>query len=203
MATFKLCSRCKLMLTSKSFGTIKRTGRLRARCLVCEAMPASTEPSKVAARFLARNTRKGTRDKFRSWLATQACIDCGESEPVVLELDHVRGVKTANVSDMVRAGRNWPLVAEEIAKCDVRCANCHRIETHRRRIDGFLPNAEWFGPQTQAVALRREPHSNLGRVYRCGKCGCFGHNARTCNSIPHPSLDIGTVTSEATGNCAA
>tara|TARA_R110001583_G_scaffold71475_1_gene201301 strand:- start:2776 stop:3186 length:411 start_codon:yes stop_codon:yes gene_type:complete len=61
------------------------------------------------------------------------CVDCGESNPIVLEFDHVRGVKKENVSDMVRQSYCLKTIQEEIDKCEVRCANCHRIVTHERR----------------------------------------------------------------------
>jgi hypothetical protein len=62
-------------------------------------------------------------------LRAGACADCGETDPVVLEFDH-RGDKRANVSSMC----DWASLATlraEIAKCDVRCANCHRVRTQR------------------------------------------------------------------------
>lgn len=47
---------------------------------------------------------------------------------VVLEFDH-RGDKIDDVSAYANRGRSWALVSAEIAKCDVRCANCHRRRT--------------------------------------------------------------------------
>ncbi|MGH7894856.1 MAG: hypothetical protein ACREQL_09315, partial [Candidatus Binatia bacterium] len=64
------------------------------------------------------------------------CADCGyNSHPDALEFDHVpgRGAKVAPVSALVGNDRAWPAIAAEIAKCDVVCANCHRIRTANRR----------------------------------------------------------------------
>jgi len=58
------------------------------------------------------------------------CVDCGEKDLRVLELDHVRGTKRKNVSHMYRASEANLLA--EIAKCDVRCGNCHRRATGAR-----------------------------------------------------------------------
>jgi len=48
---------------------------------------------------------------------------------MVLEFDHVRGTKSGNISEMMRGGFSWKRVLEEIEKCEIRCANCHRRKT--------------------------------------------------------------------------
>ena len=57
------------------------------------------------------------------------CADCGRRYPVyVMDFDHVRGVKRGNVAEM--RAESSKRVREEMAKCDVVCANCHRVRTH-------------------------------------------------------------------------
>lgn len=62
------------------------------------------------------------------------CADCGQSFPhYVMDFDHVRGVKVNSVSQMTRSNRyTLEQIADEIAKCEVVCANCHRVRTHGR-----------------------------------------------------------------------
>lgn len=67
------------------------------------------------------------------YLSDRACIDCGETDMRVLEFDHVRGEKVANVAELCGRGICWRRIAEEIAKCDIRCANCHRRKTVTER----------------------------------------------------------------------
>jgi hypothetical protein len=66
------------------------------------------------------------------FLRTKACVDCGESDPLVLEFDHLAG-KEFGIAQGLR-DRTWQAVLDEIAKCEVVCANCHRRRTaHRLR----------------------------------------------------------------------
>jgi hypothetical protein len=64
------------------------------------------------------------------FLREHPCVDCGESDPVVLEFDHLRD-KKFGIAQGLR-DRDWQSVLDEIAKCDVVCANCHRRRTARR-----------------------------------------------------------------------
>lgn len=72
---------------------------------------------------------KQTREMVWNYLMEHPCVDCGNSDPRVLEFDHVRGEKLSNVSDLRRLRFSWPKILAEIEKCEVRCANCHRIKT--------------------------------------------------------------------------
>src|SRR5690349_14851654 len=83
------------------------------------------------------------RKKIYAYLSKHPCIDCGNTDIRVLEFDHVYGTKAGNITHMLHRAFPWPLIEEEIAKCEVRCANCHRIKTMERgnqwRFD-FAPN---------------------------------------------------------------
>jgi hypothetical protein len=73
------------------------------------------------------------------------CVDCGITDIRVLDFDHVRGTKRASVSDLVRVGAGIERILDEIAKCDVRCRNCHALATMNRLArtwhDRFLPRS--------------------------------------------------------------
>ena len=90
---------------------------------------------KIKSRTLVRNRTQNYKN--RGYVAFVKslfeCVDCGESKTIVLEVDHVRGVKKNNVSDMVNQSYSFKTIQKEIDKCEVRCANCHRIVTHERR----------------------------------------------------------------------
>jgi hypothetical protein len=59
------------------------------------------------------------------------CMDCGENNHIVLDFDHIKD-KKYNISRMIHDGFSWAAIKKEIAKCEVVCANCHRIRTHDR-----------------------------------------------------------------------
>ena len=67
-----------------------------------------------------------------SFLTEHPCVDCGESRLETLDFDHVRGKKIINISHLLRRGAPIPALEEEIAKCEVRCANCHRVRTAKQ-----------------------------------------------------------------------
>ena len=65
------------------------------------------------------------------YFKTHPCLDCGETDPVVLEFDHVRD-KSFEITAKLITYR-WQRILDEMAKCEVVCANCHRRRTARRR----------------------------------------------------------------------
>ena len=85
----------------------------------------------------ARNSDRENKKRYEKrkenlqWLAEQkknlSCIRCGENHPACLEFHHT-GVKRKEVSLM--AARKWSRenILQEIARCIVLCANCHRRE---------------------------------------------------------------------------
>ena len=79
-----------------------------------------------------RLIRENNNAKLREYLREHPCVDCGFSNMICLEFDHVRGKKSKNVSDMLARNFTWEKIQAEISKCDVVCANCHKIRTATR-----------------------------------------------------------------------
>lgn len=97
--------------------TARRGGWLRARPDWRTALTALT-------RHEARNVTLAY-----SILERSGCVDCGLDDLCTLDFDHVLPGKTANVLELARRGVRAARVLEEIAQCEVRCANCHRRRT--------------------------------------------------------------------------
>lgn len=89
--------------------------------------------AKIKARTREHTTRirKAVREWLHVYLLSHPCVDCGETNPVVLEFDHVRGTKLFNVGEATSKGYSLKRVQAEVEKCEIRCANCHRQKTYR------------------------------------------------------------------------
>lgn len=72
-----------------------------------------------------------SREFIYEYLLAHPCVDCGEADPVCLEFDHLRD-KEHNISDMMRRGYGVDAIRDEIEKCEVVCANCHRRRTNHQ-----------------------------------------------------------------------
>lgn len=80
--------------------------------------------------------RRQNRRKFIAEIKNRPCLDCGLRFPYyVMDLDHVRGEKKVNVSALVDDCTTIKKLMEEVDKCDIVCANCHRIRTYKRKKD--------------------------------------------------------------------
>lgn len=75
------------------------------------------------------------RDWFNA-VKANPCVDCGGNfPPYVMDFDHLPDFrKAANVSRLRQTNYSLRTLMFEIAKCELVCANCHRIRTHNRRI---------------------------------------------------------------------
>jgi transposase len=61
------------------------------------------------------------------------CIDCKEKYPhYILEFDHRPGFEKIGSPTEMAAYFGIEAAMEEIKKCDVVCANCHKIRTYNR-----------------------------------------------------------------------
>jgi hypothetical protein len=103
-------------------------------CIICQRKKyrklyqTSAKERKVRAERWKKRIQRA-RDFVYSLLDKMSCVDCGESRLETLDFDHVRGRKIASISHMMKKHFSIPKIKKEIAKCEVRCANCHRIKT--------------------------------------------------------------------------
>jgi hypothetical protein len=114
----------------------KGRGRWDNYCRPCRAVYLHEHYAKHKERYVAQAVRrkKALVAERAEWLIAffraHPCVACGETDPLVLEFDHLRD-KKFNITVGV-AARSWHAVLDEIGKCEVVCSNCHRRRTATR-----------------------------------------------------------------------
>lgn len=131
------CHRCDQEKPESEFSP-KRVGSQRPVqywCKPCAVEYTREDYRKNADRY-KRNAAKfhARKQKMLIDLKDGPCTDCGGRFPhPAMEWDHVDAdTKVDNISRMLRRRVRLETVLAEIEKCDLVCANCHRIRTHER-----------------------------------------------------------------------
>jgi len=112
-----------------------RKDGLQTKCKICSRSHSrlyySNSSTKNKENIIKRNKERKIeiRNFVLSYLKTHPCVDCGETDPVVLEFDHLYN-KSENVNKLM--AHSISIVSDEISKCEVRCANCHRRKTAKQ-----------------------------------------------------------------------
>ena len=87
-------------------------------------------------RLSLERKRRGVieKRKFITAYKDKPCQDCGKRYPCyVMDLDHRDPKEKINeVASMVSSNLSIKVIEDEAQKCDVVCANCHRIRTHKK-----------------------------------------------------------------------
>ena len=139
MSASKQCRDCKRTLPTTEFhrNKAKKDG-LRDKCKKCAKTYHREHYLKNKETYV--NASRDRRNRLREDIAKlkqQPCADCGAIwPPVAMDFDHVVDDKIACVATLVHKGsRNK--VMEELKKCEVVCACCHRLRTHKRDKNGY------------------------------------------------------------------
>jgi len=75
-------------------------------------------------------SRRANMARIMAFLNANPCVECGESRPETLQFDHIDpSTKSFAISSALRNNYAWQRIANEMAKCQVLCANCHAIKT--------------------------------------------------------------------------
>jgi hypothetical protein len=134
------CSMCDQDLADEEFPRDRRRPSGRAgRCKGCQKIlsKAHYERNKEQYRRAGHERNKALFEWFYSYKAGLKCEKCGFSHPAVLDFHHRDGSddKIATVSRVLVDTKSKDRVLEEIAKCEVLCANCHRIAHYEEKRD--------------------------------------------------------------------
>lgn len=141
MIETKKCTKCLKYKPVEEFSfKNKSKGQRSLPCKDCKnnylkEYYSSNDSRKNNIKYNVKNKETIARNikLINEYLINNPCVDCGEDDLVVLEFDHVRGEKKFAISARKFSAYKWESLKEEIDKCEVRCANCHRRQTVKRR----------------------------------------------------------------------
>lgn len=134
-----ICVKCGQDKSESEFYFKDKTkGRRSTECKSCHrvyrAQYYRDNKVKESKRAVTRNKkyRDEKRKKLREYLESHSCVDCGESDIVVLQFDHIDPSTKRNNVGTLLSSHSWEVVKQEIDKCEVRCANCHIKRTAKQ-----------------------------------------------------------------------
>ena len=149
----RACTKCGEVKPLEAFPPVRRgEPKLQTWCRDCfaaygvEYYRKNREAQKTRLLRNASARRADNHIRAIEYLRAHPCVDCGETDIVVLQFDHLRD-KKADVTALINSGATWGAIEREIAKCEIRCANCHRLETARRYRPGRRKESSKAQPQ--------------------------------------------------------
>lgn len=143
----KVCGKCKQEKTLSEFNKNKGTkDGYHGDCRSCKKQYQADwyqrHKDEHRARTKTRNKRVVAElREFVKQVKDVPCLDCGGRFPsFVMDFDHLPEYdKVGHVARLVNAGKSLQKIKDEIAKCEIVCANCHRIRTWVRSSEAELP----------------------------------------------------------------
>jgi hypothetical protein len=134
--THKICGRCKESKEVSQFARrTKSPDGLQDRCRKCNTEVARENYRYNPERYhkLAHQRNEELKMRIRQ-LKNVPCADCDQVfDPVCMDFDHLPEFsKSMDISYMTRHRFNWEKILAETRKCEVVCANCHRLRTKNR-----------------------------------------------------------------------
>jgi len=113
------------------------------------------------------------REERRKYLLNHPCVDCGESDPVVLTFDHRDQSKKKCRINSLHSLRY------EAKKCDVRCANCH-LRLYSKQIRTGMEIARARGKRLGRPPVHKYTREEIVKLRKQGKSiKWIANNTRT------------------------
>ena len=132
MANLKWCYKCNKNRDIEQFSLNKsrKDGR-SSQCRICHSKMRKKHYIKNRKKIIEQVSqyKKDLAQFIRDYKTNKPCCDCGNIYPYYVLDFHHKYDKKFSISQAFRAAGKKQLL-EEMAKCDLLCANCHRIRTH-------------------------------------------------------------------------
>ena len=130
-----LCNKCGTEKAPEDF-SFKDSGKSVKKkiCKICHSAYRKQHYLQNKAKYIAKAVIWNNKQKdilmqyLFETLRRSQCVDCGEKDIVVLDFDHISD-KKLGIAEMYRNRYSLQAIKDEIKKCVIRCANCHRRKT--------------------------------------------------------------------------
>lgn len=134
----KKCLKCNRDLPVTNFNWKIKDIKRSTYCKECSRNYIRMHYKRNRQYYLDKAKKRNSEIKKRAhryisqYLKSHPCVDCGETDILVLEFDHKnRNKKKEAISRIIRGKLPFQKLVEEVSKCEVRCANCHRRKTQK------------------------------------------------------------------------
>ncbi|HUQ44000.1 MAG TPA: hypothetical protein VM451_06255 [Candidatus Limnocylindria bacterium] len=143
--------------------------------------------------------RQNATVAFLRRLREVPCADCGgRFQPIQMDFDHRDpATKAFTICSGPASLKSREVLSAEVAKCDVVCANCHRLRSRAR-------HRQWLATRTQSQAPRIEEYRRRWRrnaeildqlrSVPCADCGARFAQCSMDFDHPDPSQKLRSVT---------
>ena len=134
----RLCGNCHKHKPSDLFNWKNKSLGLRhSVCKECHAKYRRQHYLDNRRTYIAKALKWNSNQRLKlqkvvlNYLSNNSCVDCGETDVLVLDFDH-KTAKIKGIAEMVQDSCSERHIVAEIGKCEVRCANCHRRKTAKQ-----------------------------------------------------------------------
>lgn len=131
----KRCSACKVYLPVERFHLNRsHSDGLASYCKECTKAASRRHYEQNKQSYFDRNqeVRRRQKERLLDLKKNTPCHDCGQKfHPFIMEFDHFDPAN--KLFSIGKSGRvSDKQLREEMAKCNLVCANCHKLRTFRR-----------------------------------------------------------------------
>lgn len=129
----KICSKCKDEKELEQFDKNKKQIDGHSKlCKICSREQSKKSYFRTSGKrnkYLIERRRKIAKDFEKNlWEIKAKCIKCGFDHVAALDFHHRDpGQKIDTIGNLKWAGVSKETFQKELDKCDIICANCHRI----------------------------------------------------------------------------
>ena len=149
----RYCKQCGHIKPEDQFkSTHCRRQTLTALCQTCRQTQSRSHVNPTTAKGKCKA-------RWEEWKAKNPCVVCGESDPQLIEADHLRDkVHPCSTHSYWACHGGVPALESELTKCQSLCCWCHRLKSDRER-----------GTLKRKSRLKRRAIINTEKLRR-GKC---------------------------------